>query len=353
MIHLHIGYPKTGTTTIQQGLLLNRIILKDQGNILYPLSGLTIYGHHNIFYDLAKSIPGSTYSDKYDKDKGGLINLLAEIAEWRSACDGDVILSSEAFFTLPEYVFKEFLASLSKVDKVSLILIVRRQDHWLRSFWAMEVSQLKTNYSFAEWIQNRTMPKRADIKATVSNFKQWCPEIELKVIGFEDLKPEGLFAGFLNSCGIPLQLRNSLSLPPIQNATLDPQGLEFMRNLLNNSIVTLPEETKRGILMIVASYPNRLVWRCCTFIYNLLYKINIIKAYNIGSNYRDVFLNMSKMFKDSNDALISEYPDLYSTLEMSNIRESKPVMTARPKLQKLFMRRAIRKLVSKHSGPLL
>ena len=43
-MYVHAGYPKTGTTTIQQFLKRNRGVLKDIG-VLYPKTGIHGTGH--------------------------------------------------------------------------------------------------------------------------------------------------------------------------------------------------------------------------------------------------------------------------------------------------------------------
>ena len=72
MIYLHVGNPKTGTTTIQRSLFDNRIpLLKQQ--VLYPQAGIQFWGHHNIYYDLAKD------PDKYNPSLGSFELLLKNL----------------------------------------------------------------------------------------------------------------------------------------------------------------------------------------------------------------------------------------------------------------------------------
>lgn len=85
-IFLHIGYHKTASTTIQFLLNQNREILKSYG-YLYPSTGLFVYGHHNIAWEILQS-------DLFSKDAGNLDRLLEEI---HTSNTEKVILSSEDF----------------------------------------------------------------------------------------------------------------------------------------------------------------------------------------------------------------------------------------------------------------
>ena len=67
MIYLHLGKPKTGTTTIQKYLSANaKVLLAEE--YLYPFAGRVLAGHHDIYFDLAKS-------PRYIGKSGGVDNL--------------------------------------------------------------------------------------------------------------------------------------------------------------------------------------------------------------------------------------------------------------------------------------
>ena len=89
-IIIHCGLHKTGTTALQQFLMVAAPSLLQLG-ILYPRAGRLDHfggGHHNIAWHL-------TRDRRYDAALGSFASLLDELA----AFDGDAVLSSEDFET--------------------------------------------------------------------------------------------------------------------------------------------------------------------------------------------------------------------------------------------------------------
>lgn len=84
-LYIHVGPHKTGTTTIQRGLVSNKAALQDMG-YHFPDVCFNYNGHHNLVNDL-------TGSDDFKDWLGGL----PEIAEYARSYDDHMILSSEAF----------------------------------------------------------------------------------------------------------------------------------------------------------------------------------------------------------------------------------------------------------------
>lgn len=113
-LYLHIGFGKTGTTSIQDGLYKNREILKE-GGVLYPTSGLRGTGHHNLAI-LGKDNLSQEVKERYDK-------LISEI-ECQNC--NRIFISSEFFVWLKKDYIEFIKQKLSKYD-VKLILYVRSQ----------------------------------------------------------------------------------------------------------------------------------------------------------------------------------------------------------------------------------
>ena len=114
IIYLHIGIGKTGTTSIQFALKNNREILYQHG-FLYPLSGSTFAGHHDLAV-LGESNFSNSIMSLYEE-------LVAEI----NSFDGHtVIISSENLcFMKPAYI-KNIQEMLSK-HEIRIIFFIREQ----------------------------------------------------------------------------------------------------------------------------------------------------------------------------------------------------------------------------------
>lgn len=115
-IYIHIGFGKTGTTSIQDMLYLYRNNLKKQG-VLYPVTGLRGSGHHNLAQLGTTELPML-----FD-------NLKNEIEN--SHCER-IVLSSEFFvFCKNEYV--SALAKSLSGYSTTIVFYVRNQVSLLES----------------------------------------------------------------------------------------------------------------------------------------------------------------------------------------------------------------------------
>lgn len=129
---LHIGMPKTGTTTIQHFLRINHGILL-QGGILYPQSGRTYEAHHQF---------AAAFQDvKYDWVPHAeleviLDHLQAEISQTDAK---KIIISSEILTWIehPEPLIKRLKQFF---DFIRVVIILRRQDEWLESAYRHDLT---------------------------------------------------------------------------------------------------------------------------------------------------------------------------------------------------------------------
>lgn len=114
---LHIGIHRTGTTGLQRGLASNRDRLKAQGKC-YPFNGT----NHQ---DFAWALHRGKMSGK---------DLLKQLEA--HAGEGHIILSGEDFCIHRDL---GWLAPLRDVYDVEAIVYLRRQDHWLMSWYNQHV----------------------------------------------------------------------------------------------------------------------------------------------------------------------------------------------------------------------
>ena len=98
-VYLHIGAPKTATSTLQNVLASNAQRLLKNG-VLYPGSMRSSDAHHVLACDLIEKCQGSKMSDVWygAQPRGqGWQLLQREIEQYGSALEA-VVLSSELFF---------------------------------------------------------------------------------------------------------------------------------------------------------------------------------------------------------------------------------------------------------------
>lgn len=128
-IFLHIGYPKTGTTSLQAFFAGNRDALKERG-WLFPLTGMRGHAH----YDLNYCLNIANFGEEPTQDAQFLkASLNEEIAS--SGCE-NVIISSEAFVAAKSVEpVKEFFSS----HDLYAVVYLRRHDNAVESAYSQSV----------------------------------------------------------------------------------------------------------------------------------------------------------------------------------------------------------------------
>ncbi len=129
---LHIGYPKTGTTTLQAFLARNGAALTARG-VIYPSAGLVHEAHYGVNFALGLAL--------HDRPEGFQVSgtIPADIAAEADASGVDtVVLSSEYFITAKPAAIRrvrEFFADF----EVRIVCYLRRHDDALESAYAQAV----------------------------------------------------------------------------------------------------------------------------------------------------------------------------------------------------------------------
>ena len=126
---LHIGTPKTGTTSLQKAFNRNKNLLL-QEDTLYPLSSSinNTYAHHNFSYEYSPGL-----RRKYNPKKGGTTQIAEE---FNNSLAKNLILSSEALKSLPKenicYLLSTIVNKLMP-KKIIVVLYFRRPDLYIHS----------------------------------------------------------------------------------------------------------------------------------------------------------------------------------------------------------------------------
>lgn len=144
-LYLHVGLPKTATTSIQRFLLDNRDALIKAG-ILYPNAGLQRLAHH----PLGQLFNRRNLDWVKNVDGGELYQSLREEME-ATGCD-TVIMSTESLVGTPKLEeLKEYFADFD----TEIVLYLRRQDEWLESAYKDNLKTGASNLAPAAYIEHR------------------------------------------------------------------------------------------------------------------------------------------------------------------------------------------------------
>lgn len=221
---LHIGAPKTGTTSIQSFLARHAERLRTQG-ILYPavgrpLSGLNATAHHQLVRLIAAadgSLPAPLWRS--------LRFIGQELRQ--SGCD-TLLLSSEDFLLLPR---PEILRRYFSADSVTVICWLRPQYDFLNSYYCTEVTHNKIVDQPLEYL-NSLSPMRLDYFAILSRWQAAFPQLRLWVSAFDRGSAARTFpvAHFLSEIGLSWPL-DPASDNQVEHRTLPALATLFLRRV--------------------------------------------------------------------------------------------------------------------------
>jgi hypothetical protein len=157
-IYLHIGIPKTATTTLQYVFFKNREKLLEKG-FLYPLSGSlynsrhshghpywSLYGHLNLVRGLSKN-----NNRAYDATAGNWEELYQEI---QLAKTNNVLISAETFYFLDFdqiYLVRNYLSEYN----VKILVYLRKQDSFFQSHYCQDIKMCNYFDDISEYIKEK------------------------------------------------------------------------------------------------------------------------------------------------------------------------------------------------------
>jgi hypothetical protein len=146
IVYLHIGAPKTATSSLQSALAANGQRLLDQG-VLYPRDIRTGSAHHGLACDLIGKHQGVPMADIWygSQPRGQAWDALGEEIARMPSGVGRVILSSELFFGQSRQlrpILDEVRSRLSG-HEVRVLVYLRRQDQWYSSFYNQDVKGVR------------------------------------------------------------------------------------------------------------------------------------------------------------------------------------------------------------------
>lgn len=289
-IYLHIGTPKTGTTTIQKNLSNNINILNKIG-YHYPITGLIGNAHHNIGFDSsAKHNPNLKYS------------FLTDICqEMKNSDFKKFIISTETLTWLTKEEVRRLKTVLAEF-KTTIVLCLRRQDELFASFWSHQVINALNEKSFVEFytsfLNNRDIEKKYSKKCIgcfdklLSNWSEVFG-IENIRIYLNDFPKRNLLQHFFSCCDIKFQnLLEEGFIKEKQNSSVSPplEILNLIQKIARNCPNISPE-----ILLATSKYIQHFT-RTNLSKYPKNYILDEPTSIKIMSFYNEVNRNIAKDF---------------------------------------------------------
>ncbi|HET7193899.1 MAG TPA: hypothetical protein VFI99_02810 [Nocardioides sp.] len=248
---LHIGLHKTATSYVQNVLSMRRYDLLRHG-VLYPTTGAV------------DEVPVSTRSGAqsghanffWAKDRGDLVSqLLTELPQAAST----VLLSSEDFSLPRRRPFVErLLGDFSAFGTIKVVLVLRRQDAWIESYYKQLVDQYGNfeTRSFDEFLR-QAGPNLLDFHTRFSLWRDLVGPDNFHVLSYDDLlEGAAIYRRILEGMGIGdelLEVDESAHLPIYESVrAIDTLGLRILNSYRLDS-----REVRTGIARsIYAAAPD-------------------------------------------------------------------------------------------------
>lgn len=269
-VYLHIGAPKTATSTLQRVLAKNYQTLRNKG-VLYPKDCRAGDAHHALACDLIETHQEYAMPDLwYGKvPRQASWQLLLEEIEANKAGLEKIILSTELFFGQNNRLQRMLAGIKQQLEgfDIKVVVYLRRQDQLYSSFYNQDVKGTRqwpgSAYEFYETHQLLRIDYLSVLQAWTRAFGR--ENIILRPFEKEQWTDRSVIADFCAATDIPLlrgtfreqnesiggtqlymkRCLNSAGFPKEQNAEI----LSLLREMF-------PEEPAKGLL-----YVNRPLYR--------------------------------------------------------------------------------------------
>lgn len=256
---LHIGTGKTGTSSVQQFLHLNRVRLAEQG-ILYPRTpgprrhlrlGLYIRTDDELDAQMAWHTVGGPTPAKFRRRFER--RFLRELDD--AGCPR-VLLSDEALYGASPEALQRLRGLTDRIARtLRLVVYLRRQDDHLRSRYQQVVKTGEVR-RFVDRVAAMDYTTTYDYHARLRLWQRLIEPTEFVVRPFErEGFPGGsLVQDFLDAAGLELRAADLEQVPTL-NQSLDAESVEFLRIL---NLYRVEHEGARPNLIDNRAYVARL-----------------------------------------------------------------------------------------------
>lgn len=226
-IILHIGYNKSGSTTIQKWFYLNADLLLSEMGILYPKAGRYEFTHHNFGW---ASIGERNLNFR---------EILEELDDEVSSTDCEACVVSTEALSLQPYISAPNVCSefrrkgMDSKYNVTIFGIIRQQANWLQSEYNQQIEATELISSFADFMK-LDWPN-LNYHDVFTQYRTQMPQSHIQVAWFEDLisnGSRGLIRSVFNALGGGFECDFSrFSEPQKENYSLTMYISELKRRL--------------------------------------------------------------------------------------------------------------------------
>lgn len=231
-VYIHIGQHKTGTSSIQKFLTINREKLYDLGFLYTNLFELT--ASHHIAWML-----GFGGKEITNIEKSATKDIIYKIIEDCNQKRKNIIISSEHFSSNITIDKLLLLKNLFKDLNIKIICYLRRQDLYAESFYNQLIKN-GNSFDFNSYLQNATL----DWNIFLNNYEQVFGKENMLVFpyNFYYIHKPDIYEHFLSTLGIyDYQFNNTERVN-----TSYPIEVILLLRLLNSYRDNIPKSGKRN-----------------------------------------------------------------------------------------------------------
>lgn len=265
-VYIHIGRPKTGTTSIQKHLYANREALLSLG-VLYPDIGIIDGAHHVIATSLLSNLPRMIESLPTEDEQVLQQQYLEQVKTHKPE---KVVISSE-FFTImtgpreeeARQKLKAFFQQAPFQDSpITIISYFRNQPDHIESAFSQEVRNvaLSRTINFDEFSHRFLSAKHSNYYWAVCQWAAVFGESSITVRPFERSQLAGgdAIADFLNVIGVS-DSSGMLKANTEKNPSLSLQRIELMNAIAQFEIEDSDREKLSAAIQACPAVPSESV----------------------------------------------------------------------------------------------
>lgn len=248
-VFLHIGQPKTATTTIQSFLNINQAELIKHG-WLYPNAGRAHLAQH-VFGNLFREKKVAWIDTADPRKLRADLNREVE----KTGCENIIISTESLYFTRNPAAFAQFFKDFD----TKVIIFLRRQDEWIESAYRENRKNIDITSNPERFLnfQKFALNYANIIDSWATAFGK--ENIIINVIDSAE-KRLPIEKTFMNLVGAPFT--KDMKIPAAENERLNRDCIEFLSNFSDNLRVGRKYEIiKRGLINYSGKHPDAVEFR--------------------------------------------------------------------------------------------